>query len=547
MEVYKTGELGILCSRNMKTGKYIVLEGPEGVGKTTVAAMAAHELERLGIPVRVMHEPDGKADATTREIRRLTQDPDYPMNTRTEVLLYNAARSQSLEAVRTARDSGEVVIVDRSYLTTLAVQFYGRGDIQDYQRLNDIIAFAVGDMWPDLTIVLDAPVDVLQKRTKKRGEHERFDSLSTEMLERIRAGYLWEAKQRNMPVVYATGRADETFTEVWRHIAQLLELDGEAASEPVAVAELLAKSPAAQVLKAKQSAQSNEMHETYYIPPTLPDDMQCDYCDDIERILSARRKLATSLTNYLHQDEQDSEGAWKKAEDILRPLLPVACAPESFRTFLSRTEHVTIPEDIQKTLPNGFSSSTVPVRLVSVSPRNELDLLPAMLYETLDLPLNEVKETVEKWSYEVKSHLFQAYLKAYPRGKALQSVRYEFDLLAASSDVVNLPDDLLEKVRLQTLTPRYGYDTPPEVEAAGLSDDYDAIFDQSLALQSTLQARGFTAESQHATLLGHKQRWSIAMSYNTLRTSAIEQLITSALQETHPLLSKKIDRDTRGR
>jgi thymidylate kinase len=61
------------------------------------------------------------------------------------------------------------VWVDRSYLSTLAIQFYGRNDIIDYQRLNDIIAFAVGDMWPDLTVVLDAPVQMLHERARQRG------------------------------------------------------------------------------------------------------------------------------------------------------------------------------------------------------------------------------------------------------------------------------------------------------------------------------------------------------------------------------------------
>ena len=493
-----------------KSGKYIVLEGAQGVGKSTLVDMLVHELERLGIPARKMHEPDGEADPTTREIRRITQDPNFPMNSRTEVLLYNAARSQSLEAVRTARDEGAVVVVDRSYLTTLAVQFYGRGDIRDYQRLNDIIAFAVGDMWPDLTIVLDAPVSILHERTKNRHEHERFDHLDSMLLERIRAGYLWEAKQRDMPVVYATGRVDETFQEVWRYIAQLLKLSDGSASEPVAVADLLAKSPAAQILKSKKPNQTPEPNIAYYIPPSLPDDIQCDYCDDIDRILSARRKLVRQLATYFRSEDphfSDDTAAYTQALKILKPLLPVAYASESLRNLIPNTEPIILPEPIRQILPNGFSAEADRLKLVSVNPRNELDLVPDMLYESLDLPINEVNATVEKWSYEVKSTIFETYTQQYPSGKAFRATSYEFDCHAPIDDLADLPQDTQGMIFLQALTPRYGYDTPTEIEDAGLADDYDAIFDQSLTLVSSLQARGFTAESQYATLLGHKQRW----------------------------------------
>ncbi|MGC1176676.1 MAG: hypothetical protein WA843_01280, partial [Candidatus Saccharimonadales bacterium] len=142
----------------MNRGKYIVLEGPEGVGKTTQLQELARRLQAAGLPVRLLREPDSQSDLTARAIRQLTQDPHYPMNTRTEVLLYNAARSQSLEVIRQSVENGVICLVDRNYLTTLAIQYYGRGDVPDYQTINSIISFAVGGNEPDLCVVLDAPV-----------------------------------------------------------------------------------------------------------------------------------------------------------------------------------------------------------------------------------------------------------------------------------------------------------------------------------------------------------------------------------------------------
>lgn len=202
----------------MSKGRYIVIEGPEGVGKTTQLEILADKLQNAGYSVRLFREPDSQTDLTARTIRMMTQDPRYPMNTRTEVLLYNAARSQSLEVIRKARDQGVICLCDRNFLTTLAIQYYGRGDVPDYQTITSIIDFAVADMQPDMTIVLDAPVNVLKQRAHDRGAGERFDNLDEGFLERVRAGYLWEANQRNYPVLFANNAPEKVAESIWQTI-----------------------------------------------------------------------------------------------------------------------------------------------------------------------------------------------------------------------------------------------------------------------------------------------------------------------------------------
>jgi len=226
----------------MNRGKYIVVEGPEGVGKTTQLTLLATRLQAAGIPVRTLREPDSQSDLTARAIRQLTQDPRYPMNTRTEVLLYNAARSQSLQVIKNSVEQGVVCIVDRNYLTTLAIQYYGRGDVPDYQTITSIINFAIGDVEPDLCIVMDAPVATLRERAKDRGQGERFDNLDEAFLERVRAGYLWEAQQRQFPVVYASEDPNTVSDHIWDLVKATLSTrspKGEAVSQPVSVAEIL--------------------------------------------------------------------------------------------------------------------------------------------------------------------------------------------------------------------------------------------------------------------------------------------------------------------
>lgn len=233
----------------MNRGKYIVIEGAEGVGKTTMVNMVAQQLQAAGLPVKVLREPDSQNDLTARAIRRLTQDPRYPMNTRTEVLLYNAARSQSLQVIRQMVETGVICLVDRSYLTTLAIQYYGRGDVKDYDKINEIINFAVGEMQPDLMVVLDAPVPTLRERVKHRYAAERFDNLDESFLERVRAGYLWEAKQRHLPVVYANEDVNTVFKHVWQLVTNTLaqRSGNPTPSKTQSVAEVLAANPPAKV------------------------------------------------------------------------------------------------------------------------------------------------------------------------------------------------------------------------------------------------------------------------------------------------------------
>ncbi|HSH18190.1 MAG TPA: dTMP kinase [Candidatus Saccharimonadales bacterium] len=246
----------------MTRGKYIVLEGPEGVGKTTQILEIANRLQAAGMPVRIFREPDSQSDLTARAIRQLTQDPRYPMNTRTEVLLYNAARAQSLEIIRQSVNQGVHCIVDRNYLTTLAIQYYGRGDVPNYETINSIIKFAVGDMEPDLCVVLDAPVPTLVERAKHRGSGERFDNLDEAFLERVRAGYLWEANQRGYPVVFASEPPEIVADSIWQHVQNTLRKRkaGQAAAtaQPASVKDIIESRAVPLEGQAQQAAEASK-------------------------------------------------------------------------------------------------------------------------------------------------------------------------------------------------------------------------------------------------------------------------------------------------
>jgi len=260
----------------MNRGKYIVLEGPEGVGKTTQVQELARRLQAAGLPIRTFREPDSQSDLTARAIRNLTQDPSYPMNTNTEVLLYNAARSQSLQIIKQSVEQGVICLVDRNYLTTLAVQYYGRGDVPDYETITRIIDFAVNGVEPDLTVILDAPVPLLIERLSSRTDGDRFDSLDATFLERVRSGYLWEAHQRNLPIVFANNNPEYVANEIWKHVTKTLSVRvisssaaSQAKSNPLSVATIIqSEPPITQLNLATPTDQPNtekELKTTDYI------------------------------------------------------------------------------------------------------------------------------------------------------------------------------------------------------------------------------------------------------------------------------------------
>lgn len=293
----------------MTKGKYIVLEGPEGVGKTTQLNELARRLRTAGLPVRTLREPDSQSDLTARAIRQLTQDPHYPMNTRTEVLLYNAARSQSLQVIKQSVDNGVICLVDRNYLTTLAIQYYGRGDVPDYQTINGIINFAVGGVEPDLCVVLDAPVATLQERLGERRSGERFDNLDSAFLERVRAGYLWEAKQRGLPVVFATEASSAVADNIWQLVSAELSIrsfsKASVVTAPASIKEVIDQKHIATASPAKSVEEGEQ---------SLSDEQF------VEKDKAGHYQITAAGKEYLHEAVTDSEGDVYAFTDKLSPV-----------------------------------------------------------------------------------------------------------------------------------------------------------------------------------------------------------------------------------
>lgn len=167
---------------------FVTLEGPEGGGKTTQARLLAEYLQGQGAPVLFTREPGGTTIGD--QIRRTLMDLDNTaMSPRTEFLLFSASRAQLVEEIiRPHLEAGGVVVCDRYYDASLAYQGYGHRLDLDTLRL--VTHFATAGLTPDLTLLLDLPVEEGLQRKRREGEWNRLDAYELAFHQRVRQGYL---------------------------------------------------------------------------------------------------------------------------------------------------------------------------------------------------------------------------------------------------------------------------------------------------------------------------------------------------------------------
>lgn len=358
----------------------------------------------------------------------------------------------------------------------------------------------------------------------------------------------------------------------------------------------------------------------YFTPSELDPKIRQLYQTALDEIFDSYSVMVRRLTDYIRQNskvpKEEQDVAWQRATraqacDAVRPVLPVATtvtvgiyasgqaleslimhlmsdellearetgkkilaeARKVIPTFLERADRPdrggaaiayrantfeTVKKTAQQYLSGRYGDTTEAVQLVNVWPRNELDLVPDMLYEHSALSLKEIEEEVQSWPYARKVEVFQSYIgerlnRRHKPGRAIEKAHYSWDLVCDYGIFRDLQRHrMVDDLEWQLLTPRYGYDVPALIDEAGLTELFERCFEISLGLHSRLQEAGYELQSQYATLLGHKMRWKVtynareAFHFHELRTSpqghpGYRKLVLhmhEKLAEVHPLLAE---------
>ena len=200
-------------------GKFLTIEGVEGVGKTTNIQFIKDWLSLHKIPYLTSREPGGTPIA--EEIRQVLLTPrDEIVCDKTELLLMFAARAQHIEQVIVPElDKGNWVLCDRFTDATYAYQ--GAGRSMDSQIISDLESMIQGKLRPDLTLILDIPPQEGLKRANKRGALDRFEQEKIEFFERVRKSYQLIAKRDSERCVVID--ASQTLENVQASIKTALE------------------------------------------------------------------------------------------------------------------------------------------------------------------------------------------------------------------------------------------------------------------------------------------------------------------------------------
>jgi len=203
-------------------GKYIVIEGSDGTGKSTQVAYLRERLAADGIDSVEFHEPEGTPIAN--QIREIIKDGTLERDPMTNLLLFTAARHEIWKTARHHLSNGTWVVAARNYFSTVAYQGYGQGVSHDL--ITETTRTFTDELYtkPDLAVILTLNDETERlRRIQERGELEKpdtFESMNSDFQTRVNLGYAHLAEELSLPTIYAEQSPEKIAEEIYTLIRQ---------------------------------------------------------------------------------------------------------------------------------------------------------------------------------------------------------------------------------------------------------------------------------------------------------------------------------------
>ncbi len=197
----------------MQKGKFITVDGVEGAGKSTQINFICQHLKGKGINVILTREPGGTE--ISEKIRELLLSTDSKMHSDTELLLMFAARNEHIYSkILPTLETGDWVLSDRFTDASYAYQGGGRG--LDINRIAQLEKWVVQGFTPDMTLLLDVPVDIGMQRVESRGAKDRIEQESLDFFNRVREAYIARSEQypQRIKLINASESVDNTSNQI---------------------------------------------------------------------------------------------------------------------------------------------------------------------------------------------------------------------------------------------------------------------------------------------------------------------------------------------
>lgn len=202
---------------NPEQGRYFVIEGGDGTGKSTQLDLAIQHLEGLGQDVERLREPGGTPIGDA--IRQILKSKEFGREPETDVDLFTACRREIVaQVLGPMMLKGRTAVSDRNWFSTVAYQGFGKGVDIDYVLKRSEEAMGQYFM-PSGVVIIDIPVEVASKRKTKQGDNtnDHFENLGFDFQQRVRDGYLWLADRYDVPLLDGAKPVEEVHRDIIQH------------------------------------------------------------------------------------------------------------------------------------------------------------------------------------------------------------------------------------------------------------------------------------------------------------------------------------------